>query len=81
MTYEEIKVLPEDYEVCLCNGVLMGDILAAIKAGHNTVEKLMDETTAGTSCELCQTTKIDEDNEREVHLDEILEYAKKEGLC
>ncbi len=81
MTLEEIGKLPEDYEVCLCNGVLMGDILVAIKAGHNSVEKLMDETTAGTSCELCQTRKIDEDNEREVHLDEILEYAKKEGLC
>jgi len=81
MTVEEIGKLPEDYEVCLCNGVLMGDILAAIKAGHDSVEKLMDETAAGTACELCQTTKIDEDNERDVHLDEIIAYAKKEGLC
>jgi len=80
MTHEEIKVLPEDFEVCLCNGVILSDILKAIKEGHDTVEKLMDETTAGTTCELCQTTKIDEDLERELHLDEIVAFAKKEGL-
>ncbi len=76
MTEEEIAKLPEDYEVCLCNGVLLKEILDAIKAGHDSVEKLMDETTAGTACELCQSREIDTDGEREVHLDEILAYAK-----
>ena len=76
MTKEEFKALDGDYEVCLCNGVVLSDILKAIKEGHDTVEKLMAETDAGTSCELCQSREIDEDNERELHLDEIIEMSK-----
>ena len=80
MKNEEIEVLVDDYDVCLCNGVTLGDIMTAIKAGHTTLDSLMDETNAGTACELCQTTVIDEENERELHLDEILEFAKSKGL-
>ena len=76
MTYEEFKALGEDYEVCLCNGVALGEILTAIKNGHTTVEALMEETDAGTTCEMCQSREIDEDGERELHLDEILEFSK-----
>ncbi|MEA3373452.1 MAG: (2Fe-2S)-binding protein [Campylobacterota bacterium] len=77
MTHEEFKALDEDFEVCLCNGVILGEILTAVKNGHDTVEALMDETAAGTSCELCQSREIDEDEDRELHLDEILEFSKK----
>lgn len=76
MKIEEFKALNDNHEVCLCNNVSLGEILAAIKEGANTVEKIMDETDAGTSCELCQSREIDEDNEREIHLDEILEMSK-----
>ena len=77
MTQEEFKALDEDFEVCLCNGITLGEILIAIKNEHNTTEALMEETDAGTSCELCQSREIDEDSERELHLDEILEFSKQ----
>ena len=77
MTQEEFKTLDEDFEVCLCNGITLGEILIAIKNGHNTIEALMEETDAGTSCELCQSREIDEDDEKELHLDEILEFSKQ----
>jgi len=77
MTQEEFKALDEDFEVCLCNGITLGEILIAIKNGHNTIEALMEETDAGTSCELCQSREIDEDDEKELHLDEILEFSKQ----
>ena len=76
MTYEEFKALDEDFEVCSCNGVALGEILTAIKNGHNTIETIMDETDAGTVCELCQSIELDEDGERELHLDQILEFSK-----
>lgn len=77
MTKEKFKALDNDFEVCLCNGVALGEILTAIKNGHNTIEALMEETDAGTTCELCQSREIDEDEERELHLDEILEFSKE----
>ena len=77
MTYEEFKALDENFEVCLCNSVALGEILTAIKNGHDTVEALIEETDAGTTCELCQSREIDEDDERELHLDEILEFSKQ----
>jgi bacterioferritin-associated ferredoxin len=69
-----------DHNVCECFDVTLGELLEAIKAGHNTMELLMDETDAGTACELCQSCKIDTDGDRELHLDEILAYAKEKGL-
>ncbi len=81
MTIEEIEKLDDDFEVCLCNAVSLGEILTAIKEGHTTLDAVMDETDAGTACELCQSKEIDEDEDRELHLDEILEYAKAKGFC
>ena len=76
MTQEEFKALDDDFEVCACNGVALGEILAAIKNGHNTLEALMEETDAGTTCEMCQSKDMDEDEDKEIHLDEILEFSK-----
>jgi len=80
MTTEEFKKFDLDYTVCECVDVTLGEILEAIKAGHNTMETLMDETDAGTACELCQSCEIDEDKDRELHLDEILAYVKENGV-
>ena len=76
MTIEKFEKFDLDYTVCECFDVTLGELLEAIKGGHNTMEALMDETDAGTACELCQSCEIDEDGDRELHLDEILEYAK-----
>jgi NAD(P)H-nitrite reductase large subunit len=80
MTIEEFEKYELDYVVCECFDVTLGSLLDAIKAGYNSIEALMDETDAGTACELCQSKKVDEDEDRELHLDEILEYAKAKGL-
>jgi len=77
MTYEEFKNLDEDMDVCICNGVTLGEILNAIKNGHTTIEALMDETDAGTTCEMCQSVEKDDAGDREIHLEEILEFAEK----
>lgn len=76
MTNEEIAKLEDDYEVCLCMGITLGEIIEAIKGGAATMESLMERTEAGTVCELCQSRKIDEDGDRELHLDEILSYVQ-----
>ena len=80
MTIEAFKKFTPEHIVCECFDVTLGTLLDAIKAGHNTVDALMDETDAGTACELCQSKEIDEDDDRELHLDEILEYVKAKGL-
>jgi NAD(P)H-nitrite reductase large subunit len=77
MTKEEMNALDMDYEVCHCMSVTLGDILESIKEGNDTLEALMEATEAGTVCELCQSCEIDEDSDRELHLDEILEYSKE----
>ena len=76
MTLEEFKKFDLDHTVCECFEVTLGELLEAIKAGHNTLESLMDETDAGTGCELCRSSEIDEDGERKLHLEEILEFAQ-----
>jgi bacterioferritin-associated ferredoxin len=80
MTIEAFEKFDLDYNVCSCFDVRLETLLDAIKAGHNTLDSLMDETDAGTACELCQSCSIDKDEERELHLEEILEYVKSKGL-
>jgi NAD(P)H-nitrite reductase large subunit len=77
MTNEEIAKLSDDYEVCKCMVTELGDIIEAIKSGNSTVEALMESTEAGTICELCQSREIDEDEERALHLDEIIAYVQE----
>jgi len=76
MTKEEFEKLDKDYEVCLCVGVTIGEIQTAIKNGCNTLEAIMDETEAGTRCEQCSSRDIDEDGEKELHVDEVLKFSK-----
>jgi len=77
MTQKEFNKLDENYEVCLCVGVSLGEIKTVIENGAITLEKIMQETEAGTRCEMCQSKKTDEDSDKELHLDEILEFMKK----
>lgn len=80
MKIEEFEKFDQDHVVCECMDVTLKMLLDAIKAGHNSMDTLMDETDAGTACELCQSKEIDEDGDRELHLEDILEYAKAKGL-
>jgi bacterioferritin-associated ferredoxin len=56
--------------------ISLGEIIEAIKGGATTVEELMESTEAGTVCELCQSREMDEDEDRELHLDEIISYLQ-----
>ena len=76
MTQEEFNKFDKDFEVCNCIGVSLEEIQTAIKDGCNTVEDIMDKTDAGTACEQCQSKNTDEDGDKELHLDEILEFTK-----
>jgi NAD(P)H-nitrite reductase large subunit len=49
-----VPPLPDDAQVCNCNRVHKQAIVAAIRAGHNTVEALGQCTKAGTGCGSCQ---------------------------
>ena len=70
----------DSYEVCQCLGITYGEIMEAIKNGARSVEDIMDATDAGTVCGLCKGVQDDELGERELHLDEILESAKRNGI-
>ncbi len=74
-------VIDEIYTVCHCNEVTYGEIMQAIKAGACDLESLMKRTGAGTSCGLCKSVKDDPGGKRAIHLDELIEKAKIEGLC
>ena len=65
-----------DYIVCECFDVTLGEIIDSIKAGNNTLELLMEDTDAGTACKLCQSKKMDKDNDKSLHLTTILEHFK-----
>lgn len=69
---EEIKALAKQEVVCLCMDVNMGELIASIKEGNSSLDTLMEDTDAGTACQLCQSCELDEDGEREIHLDEVL---------
>ncbi len=46
--------LPDSHQVCDCNGVCKGTIVAAIKAGKCTVPAVGKATRAGTGCGSCK---------------------------
>jgi len=77
MTIEEFEKFDLDHTVCECYDVTLASLLEAVKAGHNSIDALMEELDAGSACELCQCKEIDEDGDRELHMEEILEYVKE----
>ena len=76
MTPEEIKELEGDYEVCPCMNITLEEIIESIKEGNDTIEALGESIEAGTVCEYCQSKEMDEDEDRELHLDEIIAYVQ-----
>ncbi|WP_238364511.1 nitrite reductase large subunit NirB [Mesobacterium pallidum] len=48
-----VAALPDDAEICGCNGVCKGDIVAAIKAGATDLGAVKATTKASASCGTC----------------------------
>ena len=46
--------MPDDRQICDCNGVCKGKIVEAIKAGKTTVQSVGKATRAGTGCGSCK---------------------------
>ncbi|MBM2616508.1 NAD(P)/FAD-dependent oxidoreductase [Actinoplanes sp. LDG1-06] len=53
----EVKVedMPDDEQVCNCNGVSKGAICATVQSGCRTVSGVMDKTRAGKGCGTCKS--------------------------
>lgn len=47
--------LPDSAQICNCNGVSKGKIIAAVKAGKRSLKVLCDSTRAGTGCGSCKS--------------------------
>ena len=46
--------LPDTAQICNCNGVSKGKIVAAVKSGKRNLKMLQDATRAGTGCGSCK---------------------------
>uniref|UniRef100_A0A455T9I1 Nitrite reductase [NAD(P)H] n=1 Tax=Thermogemmatispora argillosa TaxID=2045280 RepID=A0A455T9I1_9CHLR len=46
--------LPDDTQICNCNGVTKGTILAAVRAGKRSLKALCEATRAATGCGSCK---------------------------
>ena len=49
----DISDMPDDAQVCNCNGVSKGNIVAAVNAGCRSMKAVCDATRAGTGCGSC----------------------------
>jgi nitrite reductase (NADH) large subunit len=49
-----IADLAADAQICNCNGVAKGALVAAVEAGHCTLKSLCDATRAGLGCGACK---------------------------
>ena len=49
-----VEEMPDDAQVCNCNGVSKGDLVAAVKAGCRSLKSLCDRTRAGAGCGSCK---------------------------
>ena len=50
----DVADLPDEAQICNCNGVSKGRIVAAVKAGNRSFRTLCDATRAGTGCGTCR---------------------------
>jgi nitrite reductase (NADH) large subunit len=46
--------LPDDAQLCNCNGVTKGAVVTAVRDGHCTLKAVCDATRAGTGCGACK---------------------------
>ena len=81
MTVEKFEAFSLDHVVCECFDVRLGTLVETIKSGVHNMNDLQSQTDAGTACGLCQSCDLDDDEERELHLEEIFEYIKETELC
>ncbi|MGZ3455902.1 MAG: nitrite reductase large subunit NirB [Polyangiales bacterium] len=51
----QIEDLPDETQVCNCNGVTKGTIVAAVRGGKRSLEVLCDTTRAGRGCGSCKS--------------------------
>ncbi len=49
-----VASLPDDAQICNCNGVSKGRIIAAVEAGCRTLKAVCTATRAGTGCGSCK---------------------------
>jgi len=50
----DVADLPDDAQICNCNGVSKGAIVAAVKQGKRSLKMLCEATRAGTGCGSCK---------------------------
>ena len=50
-----VEEMPADMQVCNCNGVSKGALMACVKGGKRTVKAAMEATRAGMGCGSCKT--------------------------
>ncbi len=50
-----VEEMPADMQVCNCNGVSKGALVACVKGGKRTVKAAMEATRAGMGCGSCKT--------------------------
>ncbi len=50
-----VAELPDEAQVCNCNGVSKGRIVAAVRSGCRSLKGVCDATRAGTGCGSCKT--------------------------
>jgi len=49
-----IETMPAEMQVCNCNGVTKGKVVACVKAGRRTPKSVMEATRAGMGCGACK---------------------------
>ena len=49
-----VEDMPDDAQICNCNGVTKGKIIAAVDAGSRSLKAVCDATRAGTGCGSCK---------------------------
>ncbi len=49
-----VEDLPDDAQICDCNGVTKGKILATVRSGNRDVQSVCATTRAGTGCGSCK---------------------------
>jgi len=54
-----VAELPDDAQVCNCNGVTKGDIRSCVTGGEKTLRGVMAKTRAGSGCGSCESQVSD----------------------
>lgn len=54
-----IDEMPEDMQVCNCNGVTKGAVIGSVAAGKRTLKTVMEGTRAGMGCGACKSLVAD----------------------